>query len=141
MPIHFAVTREEISRCFPILFQLHPELTEDEFWSQVQRQQRDGYQLVYLEDECKVRSVAGFRITEMLCRGKFLYIDDLVTEQASRSQGYGAALFDWLVAYAREHQCSQVDLDCAVHRKDSHRFYFRQRMNIARYHFDLKLDD
>ncbi len=66
-------------------------------------------------------------------------VDDLVTDAAARSHGYGAALFDWLVAEARRLDCRQLSLDSGVQRFDAHRFYLRKRMSITAHHFTLKL--
>ncbi len=41
----------------------------------------------------------------MLSSGKTLYVDDLVTDAAARSQGYGEAMLQWLIALAREAGC------------------------------------
>ena len=57
--------------------------------------------MVFVEDESGLRAVAGYRIMESLYAGRFCYVDDLVTDGAARSLGYGGALFDWLVAEAR----------------------------------------
>ena len=38
----------------------------------------------------------------MLSSGKTLYVDDLVTDAAARSQGHGEAMLQWLIALARE---------------------------------------
>lgn len=78
------------------------------------------------------------RITEMLARGKFLYVDDLITDETNRSRGFGDALFDWMVQYARENDCEELNLDSGVHRFAAHRFYFRKRMHIHAYNFSLK---
>ncbi len=100
-----------------------------------------GYRLVYLEEAATIRAVAGFRTLEMLSRGRFLYIEDLVTDVAARSRGYGNALFVWLVEQARLEGCTQVDLDSGVQRCGAHRFYFRQGMHIPSFHFVLRLQD
>jgi len=86
-----------------------------------------------------MKAVAGFRISENLAYGKFLYVDDLVSKTEDRSKGYGGALFDWLVALAREHECDQFHLDSGVHRFAAHRFYLTKRMDISSHHFVLKL--
>ena len=39
---------------------------------------------------------------EMLATGRTLYVDDLVTDEAQRSRGYGKAMLDWLQAHARD---------------------------------------
>jgi GNAT superfamily N-acetyltransferase len=124
------------------MMQLRPHLTRESLVAQVKRQrEREGYQLVYVEDEGQVRALAGFRFQEMLARGWHMYVDDLVTDEMGRSRGYGAFLMDWLVARAREEGCVNLDLDSGVQRFHAHRFYFRQRMTISAYHFALPLKE
>ncbi len=142
MQINFAETDEEMRRCFPVIVQLRPHLTLDAFVEQVKRQsQQADYRLVYVEEGGEVEAVAGFRIAEMLSRGRFLYIDDFVTDARERSKGYGSLLFDRLVAYAKSQQRRQLDLDSGVQRVDTHRFYLGKGMHISGYHFSLKLDE
>lgn len=142
MEVRVAETDAEIERCFPVMVQLRPHLTPATFVEQVKRQrEREGYALAYVEDAGEVRALAGFRFQEMLFRGWHLYVDDLITDEVGRSHGYGAALFDWLVACAREAGCVGLDLDSGVQRFAAHRFYFRQRMQISSYHFSLSLRD
>lgn len=140
MKIALAETDEQFLRCYPVMAELRPHLNEAQFMAAVQRQQREGYQLLYLEDAGEVRALAGFRLQEMLAHGRFLYVDDLVTAAAQRSRGYGEALIEWLTEYARARHCVTLQLDSGVHRFDAHRFYFTQRMWISAYHFALKLE-
>jgi GNAT superfamily N-acetyltransferase len=139
MQIQLAETDRDIERCFPVMVQLRPHLAADEFLDLVRRMMEGGYHLAYIEDVGTVQAVAGFRILEMLSRGRFMYVDDLVTDAAARSRGYGDALFDWLAKYAHSHACEQLELDSGVQRFGAHRFYFRKRMHIASYHFSLQL--
>ena len=81
--------------------------------------------------------MAGIRVMENLAWGKFLYVDDLVTASAARSQGYGDKLFDWLLDYARAGGCEQLHLDSGVQRFEAHRFYLRKRMSISSHHFSM----
>jgi len=137
--IFLAESDAEIAACFPVMHGLRPHLVESEFVVRVQRQRQHGhYQLAcLLHDE--VIAIAGFRLSENLAWGRFLYVDDLVTRDRDRSLGYGAMLFDWLVAYARSRDCDQLHLDSGVQRFAAHRFYFAKRMEIASHHFSLKL--
>ena len=137
--IEIAESDAEIARCFRVMVQLRSHLTEDEFVPRVRELQRNGYELAYLEDAGEVRAVAGFRMGDMLARGRHLYIDDLVTDEASRSHSYGAALLKWLLDLARARGCRQVDLDSGVQRHRAHRFYFREGMHVTSYHFKLTL--
>ena len=140
MKIRLAETDADISRCFPVMAQLRPKLAETGFVARVRRNAAEGYRLAFLEeDHGLVCSVAGFRLMDRLHVGRVLYVDDLVTDEASRSRRYGDALFDWLVAYARAENCAMLTLDSGTHRVDAHRFYLRKRMKISCFHFDLAL--
>ena len=139
--IAIAKTPEEIRRCFPVMRELRTHFTDaDKFLERVQRQQKEGYQIAFVESEGEVRAVAGYRFLESLFSGKNLYVDDLVTREADRSKGFGANLLDWLIEHARERGCETVELDSGVQRFDAHRFYFSKRMSISSYHFRIKLD-
>ena len=138
--IEEACTPEAIARCFPVMRQLRTHFVDEKnFVAQVQRQRAEGFRLAFLEDSGGVRAVAGYRMSESLFAGRFCYVDDLVTDAAARSLGYGGALFDWLVAEARAAGCAKLDLDSGVQRFAAHRFYFTKRMIIASHHFSLEL--
>src|SRR5689334_838853 len=137
--IAIATTDAEIQSCFPVMFQLRPHLVESEFVQRIRRQQKEGYVLAFLPDNGRVKSVAGFRLQECLYSGRFLYVDDLATDESARSKGYGSHLFAWLVDHARKSDCEFLRLDSGVQRFGAHRFYLANRMEIACHHFSLKL--
>ena len=137
MQIKLAETDEEINHCFGVMVQLRPHLTAEEFLRRVKLQQPEGYLLAFVADDGEVKSVAGYRIQNMLAHGKFLYVDDLVTDDNSRSKGYGDALFDWLVQRAMDENCESLQLDSGVQRFSAHRFYLRKRMEIRSHHFSV----
>ncbi|OUL23730.1 GNAT family N-acetyltransferase [Nostoc sp. RF31YmG] len=137
--ITLAKSDAEIERCFAIIQALRPHLIASEFVSRIKRQEQQGYRLAYLEDEASIKAVAGFRIAESLSWGKFLYVDDLVTQESDRSQGYGTNLLNWLLDYAKANACEQLHLDSGVQRFAAHRFYFKQRLEIRAYHFAINL--
>jgi GNAT superfamily N-acetyltransferase len=130
-----------LANAYPLMAQLRPHIERvDEFAEQVRLQMREGFRLVAARDDSgTIQALAGFRIMTMLFRGRQLYVDDLVTDSASRSSGYGAALFEWLIAEGRRLQCRELHLDSGVQRFDAHRFYLRHRMAIVGHHFALPL--
>ena len=139
--IILATEDEEILACYAVMAELRPHVQPDEFLPRVRRQfEHANYHLACLIDG-EVKAVAGFRISECLAWGKFLYVDDLVSKSGDRSKGYGGALFDWLVEYAKAEGCDQFHLDSGVHRFAAHRFYLLKRMIIDCHHFSLKLND
>ncbi|MEP6937306.1 MAG: GNAT family N-acetyltransferase [Chthoniobacterales bacterium] len=136
--IILAQTAAEIGRCHEVMQELRPHHGKRAaFVRQVQRQQRDGFHLAYLESGGEVRAVAGYRLFELLFSGHTLYVDDLVTRGTDRSLGFGSQLFDWLVEEARRQKCRALTLDSGVHRFGAHRFYLMKRMKIASHHFTL----
>ena len=139
MNIALAQTDSEIARCFAMMAQLRPHLVEGDFVPRVRSMQTQGFHLAYLEEGGVVRAVAGYRYYDKLVSGPHLYVDDLVTDSTQRSHGHGAALLRWLTNAARAQGCTQLELDSGVQRFDAHRFYLRERMHIAAYHFALKL--
>lgn len=140
MTISLAIDDETIARCYPVMAELRAHVAADEFVTRVKRQiEQANYNLAYISDNGEVKAVGGFRISECLAWGKFMYVDDLVSKSDERSKGYGGALFDWLVEYARNQNCDQFHLDSGVHRFAAHRFYLTKRMDIQSHHFGLKL--
>lgn len=129
---------QKLARCFAVMQELRPHLSQEQFLQQVARQQAQGYRLVFAEREGIVRAVAGFRIMENLAWGCFLYIDDLVTRAQDHGSGDGSALYDWIVQEALRLGCVQVHLDSGVQRFGAHRFYLHKGMDITAHHFALK---
>lgn len=139
MSIALAASRRDIQRCFPVMAQLRPHLLEKDFVERIKRQRENGYLLAFLSDKKEVKAVAGYRFSESLSWGKFMYVDDLVTAEQFRSEGHGQRLFKWLVKQARSQKCDQLHLDSGVQRFGAHRFYLSGRMDIIAHHFAMKL--
>ncbi len=119
--------------------QLRPKLEAAEFAGRVEVQQREGYRLAYLEHESAVVAVAGFRVMHVLWSGKTMYVDDLVTDEAMRSRGFGEVMLCWLMELARQEGCETFSLDSGTHRHQTHAFYFRQGLRITDFHFQKPL--
>ena len=130
---------KEIQDCFAVMSQLRPHLEADDFIALVRGQMQGGYRLAYVMDKDAVVTVAGYRISRSLSWGKYLYVDDLITDAARRSSGFGKAMLQWLVEEARRNQCDQFHLDSGTQRKDAHRFYAREGMDMVAYHYVLTL--
>ncbi len=136
MRLALAETLQEQRACFPVMCQLRSHLRDEAaFVVQVARQTEQAYRLAYLADDAGVQAVAGFRIYENLIHGRVLYVDDLVSNEAARSRGYGKALLEFLEEHAREQNCQSLQLDSGVQRQEAHAFYFREGMRISSYHF------
>ncbi|MEW5824154.1 MAG: GNAT family N-acetyltransferase [Pseudomonadota bacterium] len=135
MNIRIAITDSEITACYPVMRELRPHIAEDKFLSRIRIQEKTGYQLAFVEQSEGVVAVAGFRVGENLAWGRFLYVDDLITLPTHRSNGFGARLLSWVREFAVKEGCVQMHLDSGVKRKDAHRFYEREGMSMASFHF------
>jgi GNAT superfamily N-acetyltransferase len=139
MYYRFAETDGEILACYPVMAELRPHIVKQEFVTQVRRQQKNGYCLACLAEGEEIQAVVGFRISESLAWGRYLYVDDLVSRAPIRSQGYGHELFKWVVEFAKSEGCEALHLDSGVQNFAAHRFYLRNKMSISSHHFRLSL--
>lgn len=139
--IAIARTPREIQKCHAVMRELRPKFERaKDFATQVRRQQKQGYQIAFVEEGGEVRAVAGYRYQESLFSGKFIYVDDLVTREQDRSRGFGADLMAWLFDEAVANGCGRLELDSGVQRAAAHRFYFSQRMTVTSFHFGRSLE-
>jgi GNAT superfamily N-acetyltransferase len=140
MNVHIVETDDQIAATFDVMQQLRPHLTRDDYLRQVRElEERDGFCLAALMDDGEVRAVAGFRVMSMLCCGRVLYVDDLVTDERVRSRGYGRGLLLWLKEEGGRRGCNDLQLISRVTREAAHRFYFREGMSIMCFHFRAEL--
>lgn len=137
--VELARTDSEIAACFGAMKQLRTDLVEHDFVGRVRKQMAEGYQLAFLTQGEHVVCVAGFKIANNLVLGKHLYVEDLSTREEARSNGYGAAMMNWLRDFARRECCAVIHLDSGVQRHRAHKFYLNRNMNIVSYRFLEKL--
>lgn len=130
----------DLRAVWPVAAQLRPEFDEDRFVAQMLRQLDAGSRATVLYDGDGVpRAFACWRVLEMLAVGRHVYVDDLVTDAAARSRGYGKALLDWLKAEAKRLGCARLQLDSGTQRCDAHAFYLREGLRIEAFHFGMAL--
>ena len=138
MHYRFAETDEEILACYPVMAELRPHLVKQEFVLG-QTATAEGLLSGILGRGGRppgCRRLSSFRIPAW---GRYLYVDDLVSRTSIRSQGYGQALFTWVVEFAKSAGCQALHLDSGVQNFAAHRFYLRNKMNISSHHFRLSL--
>jgi GNAT superfamily N-acetyltransferase len=139
MPPAIADSPVDILRCVDVMRQLRPQVDAQDFPRRVALQRAQGYQLAFTEVQGAVVAVGGFRIIDMLFSGKTMYVDDLVTDEAQRSQGLGSEMLGWLVELAKASGCETFSLDSGVQRHRAHGFYFDFGMHISSFHFELRI--
>lgn len=135
MEITLLADNEDYDHVLEVMLQLRTQYNKKSLAEQIKKQQQTGYNIVYVKDNGKVLGVAGFVIGEKLAWGKYLYVDDLVTNEAFRSAGVGQSILTWLEDFAKEQGCTQLHLDSGVQRFSAHKFYLREGFVIASHHF------
>jgi GNAT superfamily N-acetyltransferase len=121
---------------FELMRELRPHLTDEAaFGEQIARQCAQGYRLLgaYLGE--RIVGLIGYRATENLLYGRFVYVDDLVIDTGERQRGLGAFLITAARNEATRLGCQHLVLDTGLHMALAQRFYFRQGLLARGMHF------
>ncbi|MFD4988077.1 GNAT family N-acetyltransferase [Streptomyces sp. NPDC058374] len=125
-----------LADALPVLAELRPHLTPRLLEDVYATGHPQGLRFTALYDmEGHCAAVAGWRVIANTSAVRKLYVDDLVTAEASRSTGVGRELVAYLEERARELGCRVLDLDSGTQRTDAHRFYLREGFAIRSFHF------
>lgn len=138
---HIFLARDDsqIESCFDAFAVLRPHVRREDFLPQIRRQEAQGFQVLALEQDGLVKSVAGFRSAEFLAWGRVIYIDDLSTLPEVRGRGYAGMLLDWLAEYARQQGCCALHLDSGYARHAAHRLYLNKGFELNCHHLTKML--
>ena len=138
--IGFITDEAGFERAFGLMSLLRPHLSHEDFLAAVPRlMESTGYRLVGLEYSGRLVALAGVRMAEWLHRGRYLEVEELVTDPGARSRGHGRALLAWIRDYGRDQGCQQLRLVSGVQRSDAHRFYEREGMVWEAKYFSMDL--
>lgn len=131
---------EGLDRVFPVVKELRTNLDLDDFKRLVMlAHAADGYRMVVREDKGQIYAVMGYRILHDLVHGSHLYIDDLVTTKASRSQGHGAELLKFAESEARRLGLAGLRLSTGVENEAAKKFYEREGWSMRSVTFKKKV--
>lgn len=129
MPLELrtAQTPADFEAIFPVMHELRPHLSFQDYTQLIEfAAKRDEYQLVGAFQSERCVGAMGMRILFDFVHGKHLYIDDLVTTLAVRSQGIGAKLLAHANAYAKAQNCKLLRLSTGIDNEGGKKFYERE---------------
>ena len=130
--LRHAESDADVLACFPLMRELRPHLASPEdFLARVRRQASQGYRLLAAWEDGVPVALGGYRLVEMLVRGRFLYVDDLVTTETARGRRLGAHVLRALAGEARAAGLPALVLDTAIDNTAAHRFYEREGMRMV----------
>ena len=131
----------DFRRAWPVMSQLRIDLDEASYMELLSEMRPGGYRLFALEVDDDIKALAGVSIGANFYYRRYLWVYDLITTEADRSSGHGAALMTELERFARQEGCDTIALASGLHRSDAHRFY-EDRLGYKRasYTFHKTLD-
>ena len=126
MEIKQLKTNQELEIIFPIVKELRPHLSFEEYIYLVREAENDNqYKLVGIFENNLPLAVMGYRILFDFVHGKHLYIDDLVVTQSLRSKGYGEMLLEYAEREAKKLDCKWLRLSTGIENERGKKFYER----------------
>ena len=140
MLVRELVDKEEMLSYLPVLNELYPSLTAEEYSRELDEMLpcRYGQVAAFEEDECV--AICGFWIGNKLWIGKYLELDNIVVRASHRSQGVGKLMFDFLERKAVEQQCKMLSLDSYTSNFKAHKFFYNEGFAPKGFHFVKLLD-
>ena len=140
MLVRELVDKEEMLSFLPVLNELYPSLTAEEYSRELDEMLpcRYGQVAAFEEDECV--AICGFWIGNKLWIGKYLELDNIVVRASHRSQGVGKLMFDFLERKALEQQCKMLSLDSYTSNFKAHKFFYNEGYAPKGFHFVKLLD-
>lgn len=125
----------EILATYEVMSQLRPHIVQDDYLDMVREMEGQGGRLIAAMDGEQVIGCAFFRQEVRLYTGPLFYVDDLVTDENTRSKGVGHALLDWVEKEAKVKGIEIIALDSGAQRSQAHKFYFREGFTITSFNF------
>ncbi|RPD39411.1 GNAT family N-acetyltransferase [Chitinophaga barathri] len=135
------ISYEEMKAQYFLLQQLNPKLQQNDYETMLPDMIRNGYRQVVVLENGAVTGMSGFWINTKLYCGKYIEMDNVVTDAAHRNKGIGKILCDWITQKGRAEGCKHILLDAYVINRDAHRFYFREGFFIEGFHMNKKIAD
>lgn len=123
----------------PLLRVLRVALNEELFHARLSLAWDEGYRLIAARDGADVVGALGYRIVRDIHWGRTLYVDDLIVEDARRSDGVGAQLIDAAKARAHDLACDHIRLCSGLDRAAAHRFYAKNGFERSSLQFVFSL--
>ncbi|WP_224768351.1 GNAT family N-acetyltransferase [Metabacillus idriensis] len=122
---------EDLKKAYSVMVQLRTQLSEEDYFRLFGTMKEQGYRLIGLYEDGQVKALAGIIQLTNFYNDKHIYVYDLITDQASRSRGFGEKLLNYVEDLAKDAGCRMMTLTSGNQRIDAHRFY-EEKMGFER---------
>ena len=135
------VESHEQPEALRLLAGLNPEVAAEELERRMDEiiQRHPHYEMYGAFDGEVLVAVCGAWVATKLWCGRYLEIDNIVTDPERRSMGAGTQLMQAMEKLARERDCEILVLDSYASNTASHRLYHRLGYEIKGFHFVKEL--
>ncbi|QOP41732.1 GNAT family N-acetyltransferase [Sulfurimonas marina] len=117
------LTLKELDTAWEVVGQLRVSLDYKEFEDLIYEMRDINYTMIGIFERDKLITYAGVAVSTNLYHRRHLFVYELVTDEAFRSQGYGVMMLDYLKDYAKMGACENLVLSSGIEKEDAHRFY------------------
>ncbi|KAB8152650.1 GNAT family N-acetyltransferase [Kordia sp. TARA_039_SRF] len=135
-----SLSKEEASIILPYLDIMNQQkVPMDLLQARFEEMLSQNYEAFAIYDRDQLIGCFGlWSMTRHYC-GKSLEPDHVYIEDAYRSKGIGAKLFQWIEAYGKEKGVTTIELNTYIENFPSHKFYYNQGFVARGYHFLKKI--
>ena len=126
---------DDLIHAFPLVKLLRNHLCLEQYLQLTTDMMKNGYKAYGLYQNGKIVSYAGFALLTNLYYGKHVWVYELVTDESSRSKGYGRLLLEKIEEYAEANGAKSVALSSRLDKTDAHRFYEKYDYDKVSYVF------
>lgn len=103
--------------------QLRTHLDAESYLEYLREMTTDGYRLFAAMKDGNIVALTGVEVEVTMYFGRHVWVHELVTDAAHRSEGYGRLLLSYVEQWAERQGCELVALSSGLQRDDAHRFY------------------
>ena len=126
---------KELDVAWSVVKQLREQLDYDEFEDLIYEMRSREYTMLGIFEKERLITYAGVVVQTNLYHKRHLFVDELVTDVAYRSKGYGEMMLEYLKDYAKMGMCERIVLSSGLARKEAHRFYEKEGFSKKSYVF------
>lgn len=140
MRIQEFTTKEEMLTSFPLIKEMYPNITQEEYSDELDLMIPNNYKQVIVFQENEMLGISGYWVGNKLWCGKYLELDNVFTSSKHRSKGVGDLIFQHLENKAKELNCTMLALDSYTDNFKAHKFFYDKGYIPRGFHFINVLD-
>ena len=117
------ITLQELDIAYALVQELRSALSYEEFENLIYDMRHEEYKMFGIFEKDALIVYSGLKVQVNLYHQRHIFVDDLITKQTHRFQGYGKEMLLYIDDYAKINMCNKVVLNSGFQRSDAHHFY------------------